>query len=258
MDSVNDVPTDAKGFSGFFKYVFDFDETNKALIFNMIQYAVLAIIPTVIILKAIGFIIPEEDEDKGSIEILVEVIGQLALLILSMWFINKMVRYFPTYSGVAYHAFNESNFLIPFLIIMMTMQTRLGEKIKILSDRVVELWEGRADGKKVGDKRGNQKAGANGNGSVKVSQPIAGGRGPQMSGPPLVNSSTLGMGGMGGGGMGMGMGVSNTQAAQAAAMTPQYQNPDFNQFYENDVVPLMDANEPMAANEMGSAFGSAW
>ena len=247
MDSVNDVPTDAKGFTGFFKYVFDFDETNKALIFNMIQYAVLAIIPTVLILKAIGFVIAEEDDEKGSFEILAEVIGQLALLILSMWFINKMVRYFPTYSGVAYHAFNETNFLIPFLIIMMTMQTRLGEKIKILSERVVELWEGRADGKKVGDKKGAAK----GNG-VKVTQPIAGGRGPQMANPPLVNPSTLGMGGV------MGMGMSNTQAAQAAAMTPQYQNPDFNKFYENDVVPLIDANEPMAANEMGSAFGSAW
>jgi hypothetical protein len=67
----------------------------------------------------------------------------------------------------------------------------------------------------------------------------------------MVNESTLGMGGIQGG-------VSQSQAAQAAAMTPSYQNPDFNQFYQNDMVPLMDANEPMAANEMGSAFGSAW
>jgi hypothetical protein len=248
MESVSDVPTDAKGFGGFFKYVFDFDETNKALMFNMIQYSVLAIIPIVLVLKGIGYVIPEDDEDKGSLEIIAEVIGQLALLILSIWFINKMVRYFPTYSGVAYHSFNETNFLIPFLIIMMTMQTRLGEKIKILSERVMELWEGRADGKKVGEKKGN---GADGNGAVKVSQPIAGNRAMAPAAPPLVNSSTLGMGNLGGG-------PSQSQAAQAAAMTPQYQNPDFNQFYQNDMVPLMDANEPMAANEMGSAFGSAW
>jgi len=250
MESVSDVPTDAKGFGGFFKYVFDFDETNKALMFNMIQYSVLAIIPIVLVLKGIGYVIPEDDEDKGSLEIVAEVIGQLALLILSIWFINKMVRYFPTYSGVAYHSFNETNFLIPFLIIMMTMQTRLGEKIKILSERVMELWEGRADGKKVGEKKGNGANGA-GNGAVKVSQPIAGNRAMAPAAPPLVNSSTLGMGNLGGG-------ASQSQAAQAAAMTPQYQNPDFNQFYQNDMVPLMDANEPMAANEMGSAFGSAW
>jgi hypothetical protein len=243
MDSVSDVPTDAKGFTGFFKYVFDFDETNKALMFNMVQYSVLAVIPIVLVLKGIGYVIPEDDEDKGSLEIVAEVVGQMALLILSIWFINKMVRYFPTYSGVAYHSFNETNFLVPFLIIMMTMQTRLGEKIKILSERVMELWEGRADGKKVGEKKGN--------GAVKVSQPIAGSRPMAPMPPPLVNSSTLGMGGLGGG-------MSQSQAAQAAAMTPQYQNPDFNQFYQNDMMPLMDANEPMAANEMGSAFGSAW
>lgn len=247
MESVSDVPTDVKGFTGFFKYVFDFDETNKALMFNMIQYSVMAIIPIVLVLKGIGYVIPEEDDDKGSLEIVAEVVGQLALLILSIWFINKMVRYFPTYSGVAYHSFNETNFLIPFLIIMMTMQTRLGEKIKILSERVVELWEGRADGKKVGEKKGNA---APGNGSVKVSQPIAGNRGMPATSPPLVNSSTLGMGGLGG--------MSQSQAAQAAAMTPQYQNPDFNQFYQNDMMPLMDASEPIAASEMGSAFGSAW
>lgn len=251
MESVSDVPTDAKGFGGFFKYVFDFDETNKALMFNMIQYSVLAIIPIVLVLKGIGYVIPEDDEDKGSLEIIAEVVGQLALLILSIWFINKMVRYFPTYSGVAYHSFNETNFLIPFLIIMMTMQTRLGEKIKILSERVMELWEGRADGKKVGEKKGGNGANAGGNGAVKVSQPIAGNASMGAAAPPLVNSSTLGMGNLGGG-------ASQSQAAQAAAMTPQYQNPDFNQFYQNDMVPLMDANEPMAANEMGSAFGSAW
>ena len=60
MDSVSDIPTDAKGFSGFFKYVFDFDETNKALMFNMIQYSVLAIIPIVLVLKGIGYVIPED------------------------------------------------------------------------------------------------------------------------------------------------------------------------------------------------------
>lgn len=249
MDTVTDVPTDAKGFMGFFKYVFDFDETNKALIFNMIQYAVLAIVPIVLVLKGIGYVIPEEDDEKGSFEIVAEVVGQLLLLILSIWFINKMVRYIPTYSGVAYHAFNEVNFLVPFLVIMLTMQTRLGEKIKILSERVVELWEGKQEKK-------DAKKSGNGKGNVKVSQPLANGQQ-----PPLVNSSTLGMGGMGmmGGMAGpIPPAMSQPQAAQAAAMTGSYQSPDFNQFYQNDLVPLIDANEPMAANEMGSPFGSPW
>lgn len=247
MDSVNDIPTDAKGVSGFFKYVFDFDETNKALMFNMLQYTMLAIVPIVIVLKAIGFIIPEEDDTKGSFEISAEVVSQIILLVLSMWFINKMIRYVPTYSGVAYHAFNESNFLIPFLVIMLTMQTRLGQKISILGDRVMDLWEGRkSETGKPADKNAN---------GVKVSQPISGANQGGAGGirqPPLVNNSTLGLSGI------TGQGQPMTQSAHAAALTPPHQDPNFNQFYENDPMPLMNANEPVAANEMGAAFGSAW
>ena len=47
-----------------------------------------------------------------------------------------MVRYVPTYSGINYHKFNEINFILPLLIILVTMQTKLGAKINILADRV--------------------------------------------------------------------------------------------------------------------------
>ena len=247
MDSVTDVPTDAKGFTGFFKYVFDFDENNKSLIFNMLQYTILAVIPTELALKGIQYIIPEDDDTKGSLEIVAEVLAQIVLLVLSVWFVNKMVRYIPTYSGVDYHSFNETNFLVPFLIVILTMQTRLGEKLKILMERVLDMWDGSGSASNTTDKA--KKAG------VKVSQPVAG-KAVASAQPPMVNSSTLGLGALAGGPAPPMM--SQSQAAQAAAMTPPYQSPDFNQFYQNDMVPLIDANEPMAANEMGGAFGSPW
>jgi len=240
MDSVSDIKGEMKGFGGFFKYVFDFDETNKALMFNMVQYAILALIPSVLALKGISYVIPEEDEEKGSLEISAEVLGQVLLLIICIWFINRMIRYIPTYSGVEYHSFNELNFIIPLLIVILTMQTRLGEKIRILSERVMELWEGR-NGEKKDEKKDAGKGGA-----VKVTQPLAGGRGAA----PLVNSSTLGINSMGGG-------MPQVGAQSAAAMTPPYQTPDFDQMYQNDLVPLMDAAEPMAANETGNPW-SAW
>ena len=247
MDTITEAPTDAKGVMGFFKYVFDFDETNKSLIFNMIQYALLALIPTQLSLKGIKYVMPEDDESKGSLEILAEVLAQIVMLVLTIWFVNKMVRYVPTYSGVDYHGFNETNFLIPMLVIVLSMESRLGEKIRILMDRVLDLWDGsskKEEEKKEQQKKAAQQAQAQGQAGPGPQAPVS-------SRPPMVNESTLGMGGIQGG-------VSQSQAAQAAAMTPSYQNPDFNQFYQNDMVPLMDANEPMAANEMGSAFGSAW
>ena len=68
---------------GFFSYVFNFDTENKTAIFNMLQYAVLAVIPVILTLRLIKSIIPEDDEYKGSIEITFEVIAQIIVLVLA-------------------------------------------------------------------------------------------------------------------------------------------------------------------------------
>ena len=82
---------------GFFQYVFNFDEDNKAALLNMIQYTILAIIPVLIILKITKHIIPEEDESKGSLEIVLESAGQIIIIMLAIWFTNKIINYIPTY-----------------------------------------------------------------------------------------------------------------------------------------------------------------
>ena len=40
-------------------------------------------------------------------EISLEVAIQLFSIFFSIWFIDRVIRYIPTYSGVAYHKFNE-------------------------------------------------------------------------------------------------------------------------------------------------------
>lgn len=129
--------------SGFFNYVFNFDQENKNNIMNLIQYLLIGIVPVVIILKLIKEYVPEEDDTKGSFEISFEIIAQLLALFFSIWFIDKTIRFIPTYSKVDYHKFNEINFVLPFIIILVTMQTKLGAKINILFDRVMELINGK-------------------------------------------------------------------------------------------------------------------
>ena len=46
------------------RFVFNFDEENKATILNMLQYTLLSIIPVLIILKVIKYVVPEEDESN--------------------------------------------------------------------------------------------------------------------------------------------------------------------------------------------------
>ena len=127
---------------GFFSYVFNFDTENKNAIFNMLQYGALSIIPVILTLRLIKSIIPEDDETKGSLEITFEVIAQLSVLILAVWYTNKIIRYIPTYTGSPYSSFSETSAIIPFVIILITMQTKLGAKVNILVDRVTEYIRG--------------------------------------------------------------------------------------------------------------------
>ena len=148
--------------SGFFNHIFNFDNDNKSTIMNMLQYIILGLIPIVLVLKTIKYYVPEEDDNKGTTEITIEVALQLFSIFFAIWFIDRMVRYVPTYSGINYHKFNEINFILPLLIILVTMQTKLGAKINILADRVMQLWNG-TNGHHVGNTN---------HGAIKVSQPI--------------------------------------------------------------------------------------
>lgn len=164
MEKVNEaIKENNKDSNNFISYIFNFDEDNKAGIFNMIQYTMLAIVPVIVLLKLVKHYIPEDDDSKPSLEILVEVIVQLIIIFLSIWFIDKMVRFIPTYSGVCYYKFNETNFIIPILIVLITMQTKLGAKINLLLDRITELWSGNQN---------SQKSTQDSN--VKVRKPLAG------------------------------------------------------------------------------------
>ena len=60
----------------------------------------------------------EEDDSKGTLEILVEVIGSISLILMSIWFINKIIRYIPTYTKTDYPVFNEVNFILPLFIVL--------------------------------------------------------------------------------------------------------------------------------------------
>ena len=63
MESLDNA---TKSSSGFFKYVFNFDEDSKGDLLNIIQYALLAIIPIVVINKLMQNYVPEADDEKGN------------------------------------------------------------------------------------------------------------------------------------------------------------------------------------------------
>ena len=225
----------------FFKHVFNFEEDGKGEMLNTIQFSLLSIIPIVILNKVMQKFVPEADEQKGSMEILAEVVIQIIIMFVGLLFIDRMITFVPTYSGIQYPEHSILFIILGTLMITLSLQTKLGEKVSILVDRVVELWEGKSES----DKKGKKKKGQ---GNIKVSQPIA-------QGQPQVVRETF---------------------SDGTTPIDQLAQPNFNQMYGGQQTPLVNAatpgqnnpyvdpmmmpSGPMAANEaLGGSFGgSSW
>lgn len=252
MESLDETAKNISSNMGFFKHVFNFEDESKSEMLNIIQYAVIALAPIVILNKVMQKYVPEAEEEKSSMELLAEVIIQVVVMFIGILLINRIITYIPTYSGEKYPDFSVTYIILAVLMITLSLQTKLGEKVSILFDRVVELWEGKSDSN---DKK---KKGKKGSGNVKVSQPISQGQDAQMV--ALYS---------GGGGSGMGQG-GTTSISSLPTESAGQQQPDYNSMYQNNNTSMPGAAAPgmdsmgqgmiMAANEVlgGSGFGSAW
>ena len=139
-----DVLQEARDISkkSFLSHVFSTTEEGKAEILNVVQYATLGIIPIVLLNKAIQRFIPEADAEKSSLELVVEVLLQTIIMFCGVVIIHRLITFVPTYSGFKYESLTLTNVILAFLVIVLSIQTKLGIKVNILTDRVLELWNG--------------------------------------------------------------------------------------------------------------------
>jgi hypothetical protein len=214
----------------FFKHVFNFDDESKAEILNIIQYALLAIIPIVLLTKSISRFIPEAEEDKGSLEITLEILIQVILIFISLLIIHRIITFIPNFSGVAYPEFHIIYIIMSVLLIIVSLQTKVGEKVSILVDRISALWNGNAKKKKKSS-----------NGSQQQQQSP-----PQMQSMPnqiLMPQSTDG-----------------TAISSLPVQMPTQQVPNYNNVYQDGNANQNEGFVPAAANDMigGGSFGSLW
>ena len=247
MDSSDDSK------KSFFKYVFNFDDDSKSEILNLMQYALLAVIPVLLLNKGISKYIPESDDSKSSLEISAEIIIQVIVIFLGLLLINRVINFIPTYSGVNYPEINIVSIVLIALMIILSIQTKVGEKANLLIERLIDMWEGTSE-KDAKKKNGKKTT------NVKVSQPISNQQHPSnlalsksYSDGTAINSLPTND-----------MLQNNTQNMLAPQQLPNYNN-----MFEKDNTPLVGAStpgmsqegfmEPMAANSvLGGGFGSSW
>jgi|UniRef100_A0A6C0JQK2 hypothetical protein len=147
----------------FLSHVFSTTEEGKAEVLNVVQYSLLGVIPVVVLNKLIQRFIPEADPEKSSLELLAEIFIQLVVMFCGVIVIHRIITYIPTYSGFKYESLTLTNVILAFLIIVLSIQTKLGIKVNILVDRINDLWNG-TDSK---GKKDNVRSG------VRVSQPLS-------------------------------------------------------------------------------------
>ena len=239
-----DTTDDSKSFV---KHVFNFDDDSKSEILNIIQYALIALIPVILLNKSMSNYVPEADDKKSSVELSAEIVIQIIVMFIGLMIIHRINTFVPTYSGVKYPDFNIVFIILAVLMITLSLQTKLGEKVSILVERLMDLWNGTDSSKKKG------KKGKNGN--VKVTQPISGQQqqSSQMIMPQTQQTYTDG--------------TSINSLPTSSTTSSTQQMPNYDDMYKQDNTPLVGAatpgmegfsNEPMAANSVlgGGAFGS--
>lgn len=149
----------------FFNHVFSTTEESKAEIMNVVQYSLLGVIPIVILNKLIQKFIPEANHEKSTIELLAEILIQLIVMFCGIILVHRVITYIPTYSEFKYESLTLTNVILAFLVLVLSIQTKIGIKVNILFDRVVDLWNGTSSSSSSSDESPKQK--------VRVSQPVS-------------------------------------------------------------------------------------
>jgi hypothetical protein len=120
----------------FFSHVFNFEQDSRNEMVNIMQYTVFAIVFVAMLNRSIQDYAPEVDKDKGSIAIFMEVALQCIVLFVGILFIHRVITFIPTASGIKYADQNVITVILPTLIVLLSMMSKLGEKVTILLDRL--------------------------------------------------------------------------------------------------------------------------
>jgi hypothetical protein len=213
----------------FLSHVFSTTEEDKGELLNVIQYSLLGVAPVVVLNKLIQRFIPEADSEKSSLELLAEILIQLVVIFCGIVFIHRTITYIPTYSGFKYENFALTNVILAFLVIVLSIQSKIGIKVNILVDRINELWNGSSEDKKT--KHG-----------IRVSQPVS--RHMPSQADYLDNSATQN---------------DVFPPAPVAVQRPNQMNESYGNMNRGGQPLEMYNPGPMAANSMlGGAFGSVF
>jgi len=212
----------------FLGHVFSTTEEGKAEVFNTLQYVGLAFLPVFALNKLIQRYIPEADLDKSSLELFFEIFVQLIVMFGGIILIHRLVTYVPTYSGFKYENLALTNVILAFLVLVLSIQSKLALKTNIIYERFLDLWDGKRDDDRPA-KKGQGNGGGGGGSRHMPSQADHLDESPSGLFPPAP--------------------IATSSKPMSQATSPGFGGPA--------AAMMMDMG-PMPANFSGSVFGSAF
>jgi len=237
----------------FFHHMSHLKKSEKAELYNVIQYSILALLPLIVIIRINQNLWPKADQKKGTIELLAEMIGEIAVACLAVFVVFRIIEYIPTFSGEPLKCINLLTIVTTLIVGLpwYDKDSNIGNKAKELHKRInsnlpiflSSTLDDQSDPKSKREKMKNGK-------KVPTHQPSRADKG--LLPPPRVGSlrdpnpmsnyqtNSPNMGGLAGGGGGGGAtgGFDNDDIAEGLQYAPS-------------PPPLMAANEAL------SGFGGA-
>jgi hypothetical protein len=212
---------------GFFSWVFYMDEKMKIELTNIGQYIGLALLFYSFLIYFMNMYLPYIDETNSSIEIIIRLFIFVYILFYSIYFINRVICYIPTFSGNPYpdYIMYDSKFMfssiISIIIATISFHDSIKNGINTLFDRLKHLTTSSDES----PKKKKKKVTINENENITDNQSL----------PPMNNPLYTG---------------NTTSINQLPVVNVQRNN------YQEEPQNQGQSPEPMAANESGSPFGS--
>tara|TARA_B110000046_G_scaffold137092_1_gene143336 strand:+ start:12115 stop:12843 length:729 start_codon:yes stop_codon:yes gene_type:complete len=241
MDSITDSVNTST--SGFVSRVANVSTLTKNKVMNATQFIAFGALPIASIDMLSKHLFSNSNpEEKGSVELFIEIVIQLIYTILLVTVVSKIIYEIPTYSGMEIAPLNYINLSLGYLIGAFSgNHCNITDKYLVIAGRLNESWSGK---KNIYNK--NKQ-----NDNVSVSKPISG----ILRQAPVHQNSRADVGNT------MDQAMSPPIVPNGSpAPPPEFHNNKYNQNTqpENSITGNDDlsSQEPIAANSGGGGFSS--
>jgi hypothetical protein len=280
---------------GFFSYVFKLSKFKQEDLLNIIQYSSLSVIPIILFIYFVKKYSPNITHEDSSLYMFILTFIELMIMIIGIFFIDRIINFIPTFSGKYYETINLTTVIIVFVTLMLLSHAGYRERTAILLYRfdnwfTIDDWIVSKFG--LTPKPFNLFYAEEGQYNLEVGRVPGEGR-PDVPQDGIMKAKSKLKGKSGSGGTSSSQASSgqttlNPQISQQYAVPPplpvqgpsmssygggggMMQQPvqNFNSMYANTTTPLVGAatpgiddmfNEPVAANDAlgGSSSWSSW